>query len=130
MKNTINIKAILSTTILPVDGCYVVRTLTGDERAKVLESLSGVPHYIGHPDTKTIIEALGAVPAPTKLFAGLEVKEAALCFPIKQGLSDRGKEGFCSPHQAIEEINSLDVRIIKRIWDNSEDLAFETIAKG
>jgi hypothetical protein len=106
--------AILSTTIIPVDGTYNVKTLTGSEREAVLHSLEGVPHYIGHPDTKTIVEALGAVPAPTKLFRGLEVEAQAVCLPIKQGLSSRATEGF-TVHQAIEEMGTLDVRILTRI---------------
>jgi hypothetical protein len=106
--------AILSTTILPLDGTYNVLTLTGEKRAAVLDSLFGVPHYIGHPDTREIVETLGAEPAPTKLFKGLEVGEQAVCFPIKQGLSNRGQNGF-TVHQAIEEINALDVRVMTRL---------------
>jgi len=108
-------KAILSTTVLPHDGTYEVRTLVGTERATTLESLSWVPHYVGHPDTKKIVEALGAIPAPTKLFEGLQVGEKAVCFPIKAGLSTRGTEGFSSPHQAISEIDDLAVRVITRL---------------
>lgn len=107
--------AILSTTILPLDGVYRVETTHGEVRETLLSSLSGVAHYIGHPDTKTLVEALGAVAAPTKLFSGLAVGEAAVCFPIKQGLSSRATNGFTSPHQAIEEIDTLDLRIITRI---------------
>jgi hypothetical protein len=108
-------KAILSTTILPVDGTYRVVTMQGEYRELTLNSLSGVPHYIGHPDTKAIVEALGATQAPTKLFTGLEIGEQAVCFPIKQGLSDRAKEGLTNPNQAIEEIGTLDVRVITRL---------------
>lgn len=107
-------KAILSTTVLPLDGTYNVRTVQGAERDGILnDQIAGVPHYIGHPDTKAIVEALGAVPAPTKLFAGLEIGEQCVCFPIKQGLSTRATEGF-TVHQAIEEISKLDVRVITR----------------
>jgi len=108
--------AILSTTILPVDGNYNVKTVTGVAREEVLNGLNGVAHYIGHPDTKAITEGLGAVPAPTKLFKGLAIGEQAVCLPIKQGLSSRAAEGF-TVHQAIEEINTLDVRVITRLAD-------------
>lgn len=107
--------AILSTTILPVDGIYEVGTVVGEERDEVLGSLEDLPHYIGHPDTKAIVEGLGAVQAESKLFGGLQVGESAVCFPIKQGLSDRAKEGFTNPHQAIEEIEKLDVRVLTRL---------------
>ena len=107
-------EAILSTTVMPYDGTYTVRTLQGAEREETLAGRAGVPHYIGHPDTKAIVEAIGAVPAPTKLFKGLEVGEALVAFPIKQGLSTRATEGFTS-HQAIKELGTLDVRVLARI---------------
>jgi len=91
-------KAVLSTTVLPLDGVYKVETL----RAGEVPSLEGVPHYIGHPDTKAIVESLGAVPAPTKLFEGLQPGEKAVCFPISPGKSSRAKDGFTSPHQEVE----------------------------
>jgi hypothetical protein len=107
-------KAILSTTVLPLDGTYRVQTMKDGDREQLLNSLSGVPHYVGHPDTKAIVEALGAVQAPTKLFTGLGVGEQAVCFPIKQGLSSRATEGF-TVHQAIAEVGTLDVRVITRL---------------
>lgn len=106
--------AILSTTVLPNDGTYSVRTLRNAERQEVLNNLSEIQHYIGHPDTKKIVEALGAIPAPSKLFKGLEEGEECLCFPIKQGLSTRATEGFTA-HQAIQEVETLDVRVIRRV---------------
>lgn len=108
--------AVLSTTVLPIDGTYRVETLRGDAREQVLTHIRGVPHYIGHPDTKAIVEALGAVPAPTKLFPGLRPGESAICVPIKQGLSSRAADGF-TVHQAIQEIDTLDVRVITRTPD-------------
>ena len=60
--------AVLSTTVLPLDGVYSVQTLAAGN----IPDLAGVPHYIGHPDTKVIVESLGAVQAPSKLFAGLQ----------------------------------------------------------
>lgn len=103
-------KAILSTTVLPLDGTYSVRTLpVGD-----IPDITGIPHYIGHPDTKSIVESLGAIPAPTKLFAGLQIGEQAICFPITQGLSTRKEDGFSSPHQSVD-LSMLSVRIITRI---------------
>jgi len=106
------IVAILSTTILPLDGCYDVKTLTS------IPNITRIPHYIGHPTTKEIVEKLGAVKAPTNLFKGLEQSgDSALCFSIKQGMSTRKEEGFTSPHQEID-ITQLDVRLITRIdWE-------------
>lgn len=103
-------KAVLSTTVLPVDGVYEVRTLPPGE----IPNVNGVPHYIGHPDTKKLVEDLGAVPAPTKLFSGLEPGEQAICFPIAQGKSTRATEGFTTPHQAVE-LADLQIRVITRL---------------
>ena len=100
--------AVLSTTVLPLDGVYKVET------AQEVPELTGVPHYIGHPDTKAIVEELGAVPAPTKLFSGMKPGEKAVCFPIQQGKSNRREDGFTRPHQAIG-LEDLQVRIITRL---------------
>ena len=100
--------AVLSTTVLPLDGVYKVET------AQEIPNLTGVPHYIGHPDTKAIVESLGAVQAESKLFPGLKPGEKAVCFPIRQGKSDRRENGFTSPHQNVG-LEDLQVRIITRL---------------
>ena len=102
-------KAILSTTVLPVDGVYRVQTLPSGQ----IPSLVGVPHYIGHPDTQRIVESLGAVPAPTKLFPGLDVGEQAVCFPIQQGKSSRVDLGK-TVDQAVS-MDDLQIRVITRL---------------
>ena len=102
--------AVLSTTVIPIDGVYRVRTLPRGE----VPDLTGVPHFIGHPDTRNIVEGLGAVPAPTKLFGGLQVGEQAVCFPIAQGKSTRAVDGYTSPHQAVD-LSDLQVRVITRL---------------
>ena len=104
----LNIVAVLSTTIAPLDGAYSVTTLD------TCPDIQGVPHYIGHPDTKEIVEALGAVQAPSKLFTGLLPGESAVCVPIQQGKSTRATEGFTTPHQAVT-LSDLSVRIMNRI---------------
>lgn len=111
--------AILSTTILPIDGVYEVYTAKGKERQDILARLAGIVHYIGHPDTKSLVEALGAIPSESKLFSGLKEGESAICFPIKQGLSTRKELGF-TVDQAISEIETLDVRVIRRLATNGE----------
>lgn len=102
-----DIVAILSTTILPLDGTYSVKTLSK------VPDITGTPHYIGHPSTKEIVENLGAVKAPSNLFQGLVIGESALSFSIKQGQSSRKAEGF-TVHQDIN-LDVLDVRIITRL---------------
>jgi hypothetical protein len=107
----ITVTAVLSTTILPLDGTYQVKTLSADERAKL--NLSGVPHYIGHPDTKSIVEGFGAIQAPTKLFTGLQPGQNALCFPIVQGKSSRVTEGVTTPNQSVT-LEDLEIRLLTR----------------
>jgi hypothetical protein len=105
-----DIVAVLSTTVLPVDGIYEVETVDPEQ-----VNIEGVPHYIGHPATKEIVEKLGAVQAETKLFSGLEPGEVAVCFSIAQGKSTRAKDGFTSPHQAVTT-GDLVCRVIRRMY--------------
>jgi hypothetical protein len=106
----VKLQAVLSTTVLPLDGTYKVETLPAGN----LPDIAGVPHYIGHPDTKALVETLGAVQAESKLFPGLQPGEQAICFPIQQGKSSRASEGFTSPHQSVS-LDDLSVRVITRI---------------
>lgn len=99
--------AILSTTVLPLDGTYsVVRVDAID--------IKGVPHYIGHPATKQIVETLGSVQSESKLFEGLQEGESALACSIKQGQSSRATVGHTEAHQEIT-IDQLDFRLITRV---------------
>lgn len=102
--------AVLSTTVLPVDGVYEVCTV---DPASV--DIVGVPHYIGHPATKAIVESLGAVPAQSNLFPGLNPGEMAVCFAIAQGKSTRRENGFTTPHQDVS-LNDLTCRVIRRVY--------------
>ena len=102
--------AVLPTTVLPLDGIYEVETV---DPGRV--DITGVPHYIGHPATKNIVEKMGAVQAESKLFAGLEPGEVAVCFSIAQGKSTRAKDGFTSPHQAVTT-DDLVCRVIRRMY--------------
>ena len=106
--NNQKIVAVLSTTVLPIDGVYSVKTVN------FVPNVQDVPHYIGHPDTKQLVEQLGAVQAESRLFNGLEVGQIAVCFPIQQGKSTRAVDGYTSPHQSIS-FDDLSVRIIERI---------------
>jgi hypothetical protein len=108
MKPKRPIVAVLSTTVLPLDGVYKV------EAVQEVPNLTGVPHYIGHPDTKAIVEGLGAIQAESKLFPGLQPGEKAVCVPIKQGRSNRKENGFTSPHQNVG-LEDLQVRLITRL---------------
>lgn len=103
----VRVVAITSTTILPEDGVYKV------ERVGVCPDITGIPHFIGHPTTKDIVESKGAVPAPSKLFSGLMVGESQLCFAIKQGQSDRSQGGTAMNQNVSEDM--LDIRLVTRL---------------
>jgi hypothetical protein len=100
--------AVLSTTVLPVDGLYRVTTVPFGS-----VDIVGVPHYIGHPDTKAIVEELGAVQSTEKLFMGCSVNETVICFPIQQGKSTRAVDGFTT-HQSVDTTD-LAVRVLTRV---------------
>jgi hypothetical protein len=101
--------AVMSTTVLPLDGVYQVNTVDPST-----VDITGVPHYIGHPATKAIVESLGAVPAESKLFLGLQEGEKAICFAITQGKSSRAVDGFTTPHQDVTQAD-LTCRVIRRM---------------
>ena len=100
--------AVLSTTVLPLDGTYRVETITG------CPDISKVPHFIGHPDTIALVESLGAVQSKSKFFTGLQPGQQAICFPIQQGKSSRVINGFPSPHQSVQ-MEDLSIRVITRL---------------
>jgi hypothetical protein len=118
--------AILSTTVLPLDGTYEVVTI---DPKRV--DITGVPHYIGHPATKNIVEKMGAVQAESKLFPGLEPGEVAVCFSIAQGKSTRAKDGFTSPHQDVGKAD-LTCRVIRRlyVWEDCYGISVTTHTGG
>lgn len=100
-------QAVLSSTVLSLDGSYTVQTL---DSAPVV---SGLPHYVGHPDTKAVLDAAGAV--HTKgLFAGLQVGQAfyacSLAQPRNGGADDH------TTHQAVTDpLNDLVWRLVTRV---------------
>ena len=100
--------AVLSTSVMPKDGTYSIHTIS---KNKV--DLEGLPHYVGHPCTKKIIEDMGAVPAEGNTFHGLEVGEEAICVPIKHRKNKR-EHRFTKANQVVS-LKDLCFRILKRI---------------
>ena len=74
------IVAVLSTSVMPKDGIYSIQTIP-----RTAVHIEGVPHYIGHPCTKKIIEEMGAVQASNRSFRGLRIGEEALWLAIVTG---------------------------------------------
>jgi len=110
--NTSKFKAVLSTTILPLDGNYSIKTVNTAD-------ITGVPNYIGHPTTKKIVEDMGAVQAESKLFTGLQVGEIAVAVSIKQGMSSRVTENKTVDQDV--NIDMLTFRTIRRMPDRVDE---------
>lgn len=73
--------------------------------------LTGIPHYVGHPDTKALIEALGAVPAPTKNYGGPEVGQSYLAVP----LAKNPRTGGYTTDTAISDVSQLKAVLVTRV---------------
>ncbi len=111
MKNDfLDVDAILSSTVLPVDGIYKVKTLDSVPAIK-----PGTPHYIGHPATAAIVQNMGAQKARDNLYMGLLPGMSALVVSIKQGHSSRAAVG-----KTVDQdvgIDDLVFRVLTRIDD-------------
>lgn len=102
-----SIVAILSSPVLVLDGEYRIETL------EEIPCIKNIPHYIGHPSTKSIVEELGATKAPTNIFLGLEINQQAICFTLKNGFGSRKTEGITVNQEA--SLQDLQVRLLTRI---------------
>ncbi len=96
--------AILSSTVL-TDGTFQCETIPFPA------DLYEVPHYVGHPDTKALIETLGAVQASEKLFAGLEVGDSYLAVPLAKNVRAEG----WTVNTAVSDISQLTAKVVTRI---------------
>ena len=99
-----NFVAIVSSTIL-TDGEFRCETIPFPK------DLTGVPHYVGHPATKGLIEALGATQAATKFFGGLEIGESYLAVPLA---NNPRTEGY-TIDLAISDVSELTAKKVTRI---------------
>lgn len=102
------IVAILSSTVINVSGEYDVRV--GIPFADV-EGVKGVTHYVGHPDTRAVVESLGAEYAGKGArFEGLEVGEAFMAFP----LSNPNRDSGWTKDEALDSVEQLRVTLVRR----------------
>lgn len=99
-----HVVAILSSTVL-TGGVFVC------ENIPFPQELGRIPHYVGHPATKGLVEALGAVPAPTKLFGGLAVGESYLAIPL--AVNPRA-EGYTAD-TAVNDVSQLQAKLVTRL---------------
>src|SRR3989344_1483987 len=95
----------LSSTVINVDGTY--EAVAG---LPMPLALDGLPHYVGHPSTKSVLDSLGAEKVPG-LFGGLAVGESFLAFPI---VNPRG-DGEWTVDRALASRDELRVTLITRI---------------
>ena len=98
------LKAILSTTVL-TEGTFTCREVSFDS-----VDLKGVPSYVGHPDTKALLERMGAVTTPG-LFDGLQVGECFLAVP----LANNKREAGWTVDQAIQGLGDLKAKLVVRV---------------
>lgn len=96
--------AILSSTVL-TPGTFQAKEIPFPA------SLEGIPHYIGHPATRALIEALDAEKAPDALFGGLEVGQSYLAVPLQRN----PREGGYTQDVAISDISELKAMLVTRI---------------
>lgn len=101
--------AILSTSVMPKDGVYKIETVS---RHKL--TLDSIPHYIGHPCTKKIVESLGAIKAVHSNFKGLRVGESAICCPIRHNKENHRKHRYTRANQFVG-VDDLLFRVLTRI---------------
>ncbi|MEK7611391.1 MAG: hypothetical protein AAB486_03415 [Patescibacteria group bacterium] len=94
----------MSSTVL-TDGTFQCETVPFPK------DLTGVQHYVGHPATKGLLEALGAVQAPEKLFKGLEVGESYLAVPLA---NNPRADGY-TVETAVSDVGQLTAKIVTRI---------------
>ncbi len=99
-----NFKVILSSTVL-TEGTFTCKNVPFPA------DLTGIPHYVGHPATKALLDALGAEKSPESLFGGLEVGESYLAVPL--ATSPRA-DGW-TKDTAIDDITALQAKLITRI---------------
>lgn len=95
----------LSSTVINRRGTYEVEV-----DLAMPESLAGVPHYVGHPSTKAVLDSLGAEKV-AGLFGGLEVGESFLAFPI---VNPRGDAEW-TLDRALASRDELRVTLVTRI---------------
>ena len=99
-----NIVAILSSTVL-TDGTFECQTI------QFPTDLAGVPHFVGHPATKSLLETLGAVQSGQRLFGGLNVGESFLAVPLAHNERPEGM----TVDTAIEDVSQLTAKIVRRV---------------
>lgn len=100
-----NLVAVLSSTVINVSGNYDV------EVGVDMPDIKGLTHFVGHPDTRKVIESLGAVYAGAgELFKGLEVGESFIAVP----LANPDRSSGWTVDQALKSVNDLRVTLITR----------------
>lgn len=105
---TINtIVAALSSTVINVTGEYRVEV-----GISVPNSLEGIPHYVGHPDTAAVLNRLGAVAQPKgSMFGGLEIGQSFVAVPLQ----NPDRSGGWTVDQALASVDQLRVTLVTRI---------------
>lgn len=77
-------------------------------------TLTGVPHYIGHPSTRSVVESLGAIPAPERFFAGLQPGEAYLAVRLRPESNTSRASGGITLDTEVS-ISDLEAMLVERV---------------
>ena len=109
------IVALLSSTILTVDGTYKVETLDLEGFKDLVFDKKGIPHYVGHPFTLALIEKIFKdifVFQKGEYFSGLKAGESFLTISLKN--SNRHKVGFTTD-KVVTSLNDFVFKTVTRI---------------
>lgn len=98
--------AILSSTVINISGRYDV------EVGIPMPEISGLPSYVGHPDTASLLAKLGVEPMlKGSMFNGLEIGQSFIAVPLA---NPNRSEGW-TVDQALASLDGLRVTRVTRI---------------
>ena len=104
MMSKFKVVAVLSSTVL-TEGTFKCQDVGFAD-----VDLAGVPSFVGHPDTKTLLERLGVESVPG-LFLGLSVGESFLAVP----LANNKREPGWTVDQAVAGLGELRAKLVTRL---------------
>jgi hypothetical protein len=107
------VAAIVTATILPIDGVYEIFTLRFRRTHRWdRDSLAGIPHFMGHQSTRRILERLGSIKSEANMYRGQEIGDVVISVSIRPGAHPRRYLGKTA--EAIVSMDDLQWRRITR----------------
>jgi len=99
-----HVVAVLSSPLCFGDGLFK------SEEVDFPDDMAGLPHYVGHPATRALLEALGAEYTPGR-WIGPTVGESYIAVPLAQN----PREGGWTQDTAVEDVSALRAIRITRL---------------